>query len=177
MDQNSEIFQAAYVVDDLDTAIDGWRQVANLGPFFVMRDACPDTFFYRDKPAEGFLSDLAFVQAGPVQIELIQPKSSSPNLYRDIVPAGTDAYHHQAYWHDDLDAEIARFADLGVEVAAHGTAGSMRFAYFDTRHLVGCITEVLERDAGMAAMMQGFADAAVNWDGSDPVRVLGTSFD
>jgi hypothetical protein len=98
-------------------------------------------------------------------------------LYRDIVPAGADTYHHQAYWHHDLDAETARFASIGVEKIAHGTAGAMRFAYFDTRHLVGCITEVLEHEAGMAAMMQGFADAAVDWDGSDPVRLLQASFD
>jgi hypothetical protein len=174
---STEIFQAAYVVDDIDAAIDGWGKVANIGPFFVMRDAHPDTFVYRGERADDFRSNLAFVQSGPIQIELIEPVSSGPNLYRDFAPAGADAYHHQAYWHADLEAETARFTELGVERIAYGTAGSMHFSYFDTTNLIGCITEVLQHDEGMAAFMQSFADAATDWDGTDPVRVLGGGFD
>jgi methylmalonyl-CoA/ethylmalonyl-CoA epimerase len=173
MVQSREIMQAAYVVDDLDVAIDNWRRVAGVGPFFVMRDNPLDDLTYRGRPSEPFRSNFAMVQAGPIQLELIQPLSSGPNIYRDSVPVGTDAYHHQAYLADDLDVEFARFEAMGVEVAAHGSFGSLRFAYFDTRHLVGCMTEVLERGATIEGMIKMVADAAINWDGSDPVRSFG----
>jgi len=128
---------------------------------------------YRGQPTEGFLADMALCQAGPVQIELIQPRSSGPNVYRDSVPVGSDGYHHFAYFTDDLDAEFARFSTMGVEVAAQATFAALRFAYFDTRDLVGCMTEVLEHDAELEGIFKMVADAAVGWDGSDPVRIVG----
>ena len=173
MSHPREIMQAAYVVDDLDVAIDNWRRVADIGPFFVMRDNSLDDLIYRGQPSKGFRSNFAMCQAGPLQLELIQVLSSGPNVYRDSVPAGTDAYHHQAYIAEDLDVELARFAAMGVDVAARGSFGTLRFAYFDTRHLVGCMTEVLERDPVIEGMNKMVADAAIDWDGSDPVRSFG----
>jgi hypothetical protein len=171
--QTNTIHQAAYVVDDLDAAIDRWMRVANIGPFYVMRDCMPENVIYRGQPTEGFLVDIGFCQAGPVQVELIQPKMSGPNVYRDSVPPGSDGYHHTAYFTDDLDAEFARFAAMGVEVATQATFGALRYAYFDTRDLVGCMTEVLEHDADLEGIFKMVADAAVDWDGSDPVRLIG----
>jgi hypothetical protein len=173
MTQTNKIFQAAYVVGDLDAAMDNWRRVVDVGPFFVSRGGAVDTLFHRGQPIEGFSADLALAQAGPVQIELIQPMSSGPNVFSDSVPAGTDAYHHQAYFTDDLDAEFARFAAMDVEVAWNGSVGELHFAYFDTRHLVGCMTEVLEHEVNIEATFRMVADAAVAWDGSDPVRLIG----
>ena len=49
---------------------------------------------------------LALAQAGPMQVELIQP-TSEPNAYRDSVPAGSGAcFHHVCTWSHDLDADI-----------------------------------------------------------------------
>jgi hypothetical protein len=167
------IFQAAYVVEDLEEAMARWQRVARVGPFYVMREASLEGLIYRGQPSEGFVSDCAFGQAGTLQIELIQVKSSVPNLYRDTVPAGKDAYHHHAYFTDDLDAELARFEAMGVEVATQASYGTMRYAYWDTHDLIGGMTEALERDPGVEALFKMIADAAVDWDGSDPVRVIG----
>ena len=109
---------------------------------------------------------------GPVQLELIQVKSPGPNVYRDSIPAGMDGYHHYAYFTDDLGDEFARFETLGVEVASEGTFGPLRFAYFDTRDAVGCMTEALEHDAYLKGVFKIVSDASVDWDGSDPVRLI-----
>jgi hypothetical protein len=170
--KTNKVIQAAYVVDNLDAAIERWMKTANIGPFYIMRNSAPENVIYRGKPGE-MVMDIAFCQAGPLQVELIQPKSHGPNVYRDAVPVGTEAYHHQCYFTDDFDAELARFAAMGVEVGVQATSGVMRFAYFDTRHLIGCMTEVLEHDPGVEGMFQMIADAAVSWDGSDPVRLIG----
>lgn len=170
MSKTNKIIQAAYVVDDIDAAMERWMRVAGIGPFFVMRDCAPDVT-YRGQPGV-LLADVAFCQAGSMMIELIQPKSTGPNLYRDTVPQGTDGYHHQAYFTDDFDAELARFADMNVEIATQGKFGTLRFAYFDTCHLIGCMTEVLSHDPEMDKVFQMIADAAEDWDGTDPIRVV-----
>lgn len=172
MFKTNKVIQAGYVVDDLEAAIDRWMRVTDIGPFYIMRDCAPENVIYRGQPGE-ILMDLAFCQAGPVQVELIQPRSLSANVYRDSVPVGTEAYHHQCYFTDDIDAEFARFAAMGVEIGVQASFGPMRFAYFDTRHLIGCMTEVMERDANVEGMFQMIADAAVDWDGKDPVRLVG----
>lgn len=174
--QVNQIFQAAYVVDNLEEAMDKWRRVANgcLGPFFVMRECRPDTFTYHGKVKESeLLADIAFAQAGKVNIELIQPRSSGPDFYRETAPLGGTGYHHQAYFSDDLDAEKARFAAMGVEIGAEGQFGTLRYIYFDTRPLIGCVTEVFARDAAMEGLFKTIADAAIDWDGTDPVRLVG----
>lgn len=164
--------QAAYVVDDLDSAIERWRSVIDAGPFFVFRNASPDNFRYRGQSSEALL-DVAIGQAGPIQVELIQPKIQGPNIWRDGVPAGTQAYHHQCYVSDDLEAEIARYAAKGVDVGIQANSGEIHFVYFDTRHLIGSMTEVVQRSDAFDGMCKMIADAAVDWDGSDPVRSLG----
>lgn len=164
MNRTSKIFQAAYVVDDIDVSIESWMRVAQIGPFFLMRDTVTEIKCY-GKPAR-LLADVAFCQAGPMMIELIQPKETDCDLYRD------PGYHHQTYWADDFDAEIARFAAMGVELACEGQSGSARFAYLDTVHLVGCLTAITERDTQFVDFFQSVANAAENWDGSDPVRII-----
>jgi hypothetical protein len=169
----NSIIQAAYVVDDLEEAMARWRRlIPDLGPFFVMRDNKLEGLIYRGQPSEPFRADCSFAQAGSMQIELIQVNSSGPNLYRDTVPAGTDGYHHHAYFTDDIDAEFERFAAMGIEVATQGSYGNLRYAYFDTHDLIGGMTEVLQRDPMIEGMFQMIADAAIDWDGSDPVRLI-----
>jgi Glyoxalase/Bleomycin resistance protein/Dioxygenase superfamily len=168
---SGQIFQSAYVVDDLDASIERWRKIGNIGPFFVMRDCSPESLVYRGHKGE-LIADIAFCQSGAMMIELIQPKSSGPNLYRDTVPPGRDGFHHQGYFSDELEAELARFDAMGVEVATKANFGTLRYAYFDTSHLIGCMTEVLQRDPAIESIFQMIADAAVDWDGSDPVRLI-----
>lgn len=172
MAQTNRIIQSAFVVHDLRTAIDRWMKTANIGPFYIMENISPENVRYRGRPAP-LTMDLAFCQAGGVQVELIQVKSDGPNVYRDSVPAGTDAYHHICYFTHDLAADYAHYKALGADVAVEATFGPMRYAYFDTRHLIGCMTEVMEHDENVEGVFAMIADAAKDWDGSDPVRMVG----
>lgn len=171
MYKTKEVMQAAYVVDDLDSAIESWLKMEQTGPFFVLYNASPANFSYRGKPTE-ILMDIAICQAGPIQLELIRPKSTGPNVFRDMGPAGKPFYHHQCYITDDIEAERARFAAMGIEVGQEADSAGVHFAYFDTRKLIGCMTEVVQRSEGFEGMCKMIADAAVDWDGSNPIRSL-----
>jgi hypothetical protein len=166
------IIQSAFVVDDIQEAMCRWLKTANIGPFYLMKNCKPDNVLYRGRPSE-LVMDVAFCQAGPTQIELIQPKTNGANVYRDSVPSGVQAYHHICYVTDDLDAEYTHFANLGAEPATEAIFGAMRYAYWDTRALIGCMTEVMERDAAVEGMFRMIAEASIDWDGRDPIRLIG----
>jgi hypothetical protein len=167
--------QSAWVVDDLDSAVDAWLKVG-IGPFFFV-EYTPDLFedsTYRGTPSPISMK-IALAQAGDMQIELIEPTGEQANIYRDTVPEGQTAFHHLCYWTDDLDGEIASLGAQGYELAATGTvAGSgATFAYVDTSPVLGHMTELLTYSDDIKGLFDMVAAASINWDGNDPKRQLG----
>ena len=115
--------QSAWVVDDLDAAVDAWLKVG-IGPFFFV-EYTPDLFedsTYRGSPSPISMK-IALALAGDMQIELIEPTGEQANIYRDTVPEGKTAFHHLCYWTDDIDGEISSLVEQGYEVAATGGGG------------------------------------------------------
>jgi len=163
------VFQNAWVVDDVEAACMKWVNEMGVGPFFVTEYA--DQFSdmtYRGEPAQ--LSMLvAIAQAGPVQIELIQP-TVERCAYRDSVPAGAMGFHHMCVWTHDIQADTAHFAGLGYEAANLGRVGDIEFAYYDTRPLMGCMLEVVTQSPGIVERFAAIAAAARDWDGREPIR-------
>lgn len=163
------VFQNAWVVDDVEAACMKWVNELGIGPFYVTEYA--DIFTdmtYRGKPAE--LSMLvAIAQAGPVQIEIIQP-TVERCAYRDSVPAGASGFHHMCVWTHDIDADTAYFEKLGYETANRGRVGDIEFAYYDTRPLMNCMLEVVTQSEGIVERFAMIAAAAKDWDGKDPIR-------
>jgi len=166
--------QNAWVVDDIDTAAMHWVENMGVGPFFIAEynsTILTDTF-YRGKPTEiTMITALAY--AGDCQIELVQPLGKQSNIYRDTVSAGSTGFHHICCWSDDLKADIQHYRDAGYEVASQGSViNGPSFAYIDTHKDFGCMLELMEVNAGLQAMFQMFADAAKDWDGTEPLRRL-----
>lgn len=165
------IHQICFIVPDLHAAMRQWQKSERCGPFFIMEKVQPENPVYRGNPT--FLEmTVGFAQAGDLQIELIQPLSAEPSAYTDSVERGTTGFHHVCYWVDDYVAERQRYHSLGVATAFEASFGTMRFAYYDTRELIGCMTETLESDAVVKALFDKVRTAAIGWDGRDPVRPL-----
>ena len=166
--------QSAWVVDDLDAAVDAWLKVG-IGPFFFVEyiPALFENSTYRGSPSPISMK-IALAQAGDMQIELIEPTGEQQNIYRDTVPKGTTAFHHLCYWTNDIDAEISSLVDQGYEVAATGqvAGGGATFAYVDTSPVLGHMTELLTYSDEIKGLFDMVAAASINWDGSDPKRPL-----
>ena len=163
------VFQNAWVVDDVEAACMKWVNEMGVGPFYIAEyiDAFTE-LAYRGEPADLSMY-VAIAQAGPVQIELIQPLVERC-AYRDSVPAGTSGFHHMCVWTHDIDADTAYFEGLGYETANRGRAGDIVFAYYDTRPLMDCMLEVVTQGEGLVERFAMIAAAAENWDGKDPIR-------
>lgn len=165
-------FQNAWVVADVEAAMRHWVETLGVGPFFVgdYTALLTDTS-YRGQPSPLSMK-IAIAQAGSLQIELIEPLGDAPSAYRDMVPAGSEAFHHMAAWTHDWEADQQHYESRGFPLVSFGRLAhnGMRFGYFDTRPALGCMIELFEWHQAGVDGFAGIAEAAVGWDGSDPVR-------
>lgn len=167
-----DIIQNAWVVTDLEAAMARWTRDFGIGPFFTFPHVQLQNLKYHGQPASLDMS-VAIAQAGPVQVELIQQHCDNPTCYTDSIPRGGHGFHHVAVFAKDYDRELAYWRDKGFPVAAEGLAGTMRFAYIDTRPITDCMIELIEDEPNIRAAFKIIADAARDWDGRDPVRPMG----
>ncbi|WP_439814392.1 VOC family protein [Zavarzinia sp. CC-PAN008] len=169
------IRQNGYVVEDLDAALRHWTEVLGIGPFFKIPHIPLDFYEYRGSRVDLDLS-IAIGNSGDLQIELIQQHNDAPSPYRDHLLARGPGLQHVSGWSEDYEADIARLAGLGYRPAAQGKIrGAARFIYYDTDGAPGghpgSMMELSDLRPGRA-LLQAVRDAAIGWDGRDPVRLI-----
>ena len=167
------IRQNGYVVRDIEAALDHWVNVLGVGPFFYFDQVKVDDFRYRGQPSDAAAS-IALANSGELQIELIQLRNDAPSMWRDFLDAGHEGLQHFAYWMETpeaMDSALERASSLGYEVGQSGTVGENgRFVYLCTEAHPGTVVELSEACGWKAKFFQKVAQAAQNWDGSDPIR-------
>jgi hypothetical protein len=165
-----EIRQLGYVVPDIVAAMDYWSKVLGVGPFFYAERVPVVNFTYRGQPSSPVTS-VALANSGPVQVELIQQRNDAPTMYRDFVQAKGSGLQHVAYWTQNFDADMARLSARGFKVGMGGEVGARgRFVYFETEYHPGAVIELSEVEGPKGRMFDLIRNAALGWDGSDPVR-------
>jgi hypothetical protein len=83
--------------------------------------------------------------------------------------------HHHAHFVDDLAATVAAFRAVGCEVAMSAQATATEFCFIDTLATLGHFIELYEPSERLRGFYRMVADAAVGWDGSNPVRILSST--
>ncbi len=165
------VMQVAFVVEDIERAVDAWVRTTGIGPFFLVPHIELADFEYRAKKGSGLDFSVAIAQSGGVQIELIQQHCDSPSAYRDTVMKGSEGFHHLCIYTDDYDATRQRYVDQGFAVAVDGLFGDMRFCYVDTSRSIGCMMEIVEEHPLETDFFTRIAEAAATWDGKiEPLR-------
>jgi len=170
---DKSIFQNAWVVPDLTSAIANWTSFYGVGPFYVLDHLDLSSALYRGRPS-GLIVSVALAQAGPVQIELIHQHNKGPSVYREMVPEGDSGFHHVCIYCHDFGADQANFERAGYQTVLEGGSddGQIKFAYFDTRKHFDIFTEVVTPHPSMLARNELVSRAAIDWDGNDPIRIL-----
>ena len=166
------VIQMGYVVPDIDAALDHWINVMGVGPFFRFDHMHPPGE-YRGKPTDIDIH-AAFSYCGDQQIELIQQNNDAASVYRDYLSEHPDGgLHHVAFWTDGNEALLETLAKEGHEfevVQRYGTDHS----YLETATMPGTMVQLMhatEMYTGLFAMIRAAVDV---WDGTDPVRQLGS---
>ena len=170
------IQQHAYVVDDLDSAMQRWIETTGAGPFFVSRDHYGHRHTYRGQPWDEPLH-YAFAGTGPTHVQLIQQDSDTASIYREMFGPGEEGFHHVAMLvpEDEHAAEVARFERAGFQVAS--TLWSyVDVAYIDCREAIGCFVELHGANQTIYDLFELFRTSHEEWDGvTDPIRVRATT--
>ncbi len=145
----NEIVQVGIVVEDMDAAIKGMKQLFNLEP-----DATSDNYYkntwYRGEiitaPAEA-----AFYNFFNVQLEFLQPIGDDPSIWQDYLKEGPHhghALHHLRFNVEDNDVASALMERAGVAKYMEGQSlvdPAARFTYYDAVPLVGFIIEAVTK--------------------------------
>lgn len=169
---NRDFMQMCWVVADLDAAVQQWIKRAGVGPFFMFDSVTFDNPVYRGQATESPNISAVMAQAGDLQIELVCQHDDRPSLWRDVVPAGNSGLHHMALYCQDYDATLAAYT-AASEIAFSGLMMGSRVCWVDTVESLGFMVEIIEANAVADGVFAAFRDAAVDWNGSEPLRRLG----
>ena len=164
------IVQIAYDVNDVRTAAERHATRFGSGPFFVREHIELSSVVHRRHEAV-FDHSSAYGQSGGIMVELVCQHRVEPESLRRQLGQRGRGVHHVAMFTDDLDREAARLDSLGYTQALLAATGSgRRFAFHDAVDELGHLIEIYELDDGLRGFYEKVADAAVDWDGLQPVR-------
>jgi hypothetical protein len=161
------IVQNAYVVRDLEEACRRVRAQYHVGPFVGGTEFELASHLYRGRPAPPVTVRGVFVQAGPLNVELIQVLSKAPSAFHDMFPAGEEGFHHVAMFCDDYERQRDAWVAAGYPIASEFTLSwGPRVCYIDARREFGHMIELYPEDAILRGMYRQAYEAAIGWDGS-----------
>jgi len=164
-------FQEAYFVNDLDGAIEKWSDLYGAGPFRRTWHHKTDKFHYRGTDQEADVS-YAFGYLGDIMIQFIQQHDATPSIYRDMFAPGEEGFHHVAILVHDFEAEYQRLLHKGFIDACRLYADGVDAAYFDTREVNGCFTEIHGDPPGILGRWAAMKRAHELWRPGDDIYLV-----
>jgi len=143
-DRTGRFYQLGYVVRDMERAIETFSQRRGIGGAWKIIEG-PVPAYGRNTTVR-----TAHGQAGPIEIELIQPPLDIPSIYTHAVPpddASARLHHIGLLVEDAAEWERVERAihDNGAPVGMRGSVPQADYAYVDTRTEFGHYTEYVWR--------------------------------
>ena len=165
------VVQIAYMVDDVVDAAEDFASRLGAGPFFVRRNRITGALGPDGEPG-AFDHTSAYGQWGRLQIELVQTHTADPAAFA-ATAAIRDGVHHVAIMVESFAEQQRVYAESGWPALLSATTPNGNdFAFHDARPQLGHLVEIYEPRPSILRLYRTVADAAVNWDGTDPVRQM-----
>ena len=165
-----DLTQVGIVVRDIDAAMKHWADVCGIGPWFYTDRLAITEFGYRGERHDDLHISVALANSGEVQLELIQQRCDTPSMYRDFLARGQEGMQHWSSWPIDYDERLSQALGNGYSVGQHGDSPRGRFVYLWQEGHPGTVIEMAELTPARKRIFEGIRDAALDWDGNDPVR-------
>jgi hypothetical protein len=166
------VMQVAYIVEEMEPALEHWTKIVGVGPFFLFKSFKLLDAQYRGAPTDLDM-DLALAFSGNMCFELIVQNNDVASVYSEVVAQRGYGFHHWAVSTRSFDADVARHHAAGLALAFSGVAGvGARAGYIDTTATLGGMIELIEINPKVEEFFGMLYDAAQGWDGTDPVRTL-----
>ena len=141
-----DIFQLGYVVRDLQEGIDYFEKtLGTVEVKLIEKQLTTGGLVYGEDKGD-WVIDLALVNVGPTNLELIAPVSGPVDIYRDYIrPDAIATFHHIGVTVEDFEKTTAVLAENDKKWAISGYApGFGKFGYADMRQEFGHYVECLE---------------------------------
>jgi hypothetical protein len=144
------ITQVAWIVDDIDKAVENFYRLTNIGPwcFYSYGPKMLSMMRRNGVPAE-FEMATAVTNAGPLRLEIIQ-QTFGDMVYQDHIDKhGFGGIQHFGIAVSDMEKSLAIVRKAGITIAMEGAGygldGDGYFAYLDTVDLFGITIELMCR--------------------------------
>jgi Glyoxalase/Bleomycin resistance protein/Dioxygenase superfamily len=162
--------QVGIVVRDIEAAMRHWIEVCGVGPWFYTDKLAMSAFTYGGERYDDIHVSIALANSGDIQLELIQQRCDTPSMYQDFLAAGREGMQHWSSWPEDYEAIYRRALANGYTVGQEGQSPRGPFAYFKNEGHPGTVIEMAEMTPARRSIFDQVRLAAVDWDGSDPIR-------
>lgn len=164
------VVQIAYLVEDMDAAMQHWLAQAGLGPWTCFRNIELDAHFDGRDLTLRIHEGLAYM--GDLQIQLVQSLNDpgEPTPYQPWIAARRFGLHHMAFMSRDIDADVLRARKQGFErTCSMRDASGHRYYYCQSSALPDVWIELLEVYPELTQIFEEGIAQATSWDGSDPI--------
>ena len=143
--QESGVIQVAYVVRDLEAAMQRHWEVSGIGPWHIYKfePGKIQNYIYRGKPA----THTCWIAVTPMgeglgcQVELMQPISGR-SIYDEHLETKGEGFHHVKLYYPDCTRAVAEYAKRGYPVLQQGKIDDDEHYYLDTEKDFGYTIEL-----------------------------------
>jgi len=138
------ITQIAFVTRDIESAAAKWAALLGVEPSgVILTGPLEETrATYLGKPMAA-RAKLCFLNAGQVQIELIEP-DGNPSTWQKHLDEHGDGFHHIAFGVKDMPSVVSRLKEAGYPEVQRGEYTGGRYSYIDAQSELGIQVELLE---------------------------------
>ena len=137
----NKLVQAASVVKDLDETIDFYEKLGI--PSFNSLKMVIDQRWFKGETIE-IRNDNKITQAGPLELELMQPVEGD-SIQRQFFNQRGEGLHHLGFFMDNVEEEVTKLQSKGVELSQYGKSSYNSFNFFETDKIGGIILEFVRR--------------------------------
>ena len=166
------IRQLGYVVPDVEKEMKRWVTLG-VGPWFYYQQFAVPEFCYNGIRKHTAIDlSVAFANSGDLQIELINQRDDTPSMFKEFVGEGKEGMQHWAAWPENYNEAYEQALKMGLIIGQEGRTTRGRFAYFRAHPRSSEAIELSEASDDIKKFRSMVRDAAVVWDGANPIRRL-----
>lgn len=166
------VMQLAFLPEDFDAALAYWTETMGVGPFFLAENIQLKEMKYLGQPTNAVFS-VAIAYWGETQIELVRPENDAPAHYTGPYKVH-DRMHHTCQFVTDIGAARKIVEDAGATIVVEGKVADGGYVFYaDPGFGPGGLVEYVQLGEGGPETFEMMKAAAINWDGSEPLRKLG----
>ena len=173
--QLGEPHHCAYVVDHIEATVGRLVDQLGAGPFFLIEDVPLENVLSRGEPAD-FVHNSAFGYCGGGAIELMEVLRLAPERVERGFSGPRPRIHHVAYVLPPTEVADLRSSldERGLTEYLSSQLGDVETTLHDASAVLGHDIEIHVENEGLRDFFMMVAAGAHGWDGSEPLRPVGS---